>query len=58
MGELVEMVERLCPRSECRKAGFVCPVIVQLARETELLWERVNELRRERNGQAICEGDE
>ena len=49
MGELVEMVEEIfkddleCNLVELRKLKLV---LVQLAREIELLWERVNELRR------------
>ena len=48
MGELVEMVEEVfkddleCNLVELRKLKLV---LVQLAREIELLWERVNELR-------------
>jgi len=48
MGELIEMVEEIfkddleCNLVELRKLKLV---LVQLAREIELLWERVNELR-------------
>ena len=48
MDELVEMVEEVfkddleCNLVELRKLKLV---LVQLAREIELLWERVNELR-------------
>ena len=48
MGKLVEMVEEVfkddleCNLVELRKLKLV---LVQLAREIELLWERVNELR-------------
>ena len=49
MGELVEMAEEVfkddleCNLVELRKLKLV---LVQLAREIGLLWERVNELRR------------
>jgi len=48
MGELVEMIEEIfkddleCNLVELRKLKLV---LVQLAREIELLWERVNESR-------------
>lgn len=55
MGELVDMVEKTCPRPECREAWFVCPVIVQLAREIELLWGRVNQLDKRIRGNVFDE---
>jgi len=45
MGKLVEMVEKLCFGCPARGKDYHCPVTLQLAREIELLWQVVNELR-------------
>lgn len=48
MGELVKMVEKICSGYPAcpaiRGAGQPCPAIMQLAREIELLWDRIGEL--------------